>query len=1253
MFSKLLNNSSPIFYSLAILGVLIVLSCGKDKTLTTSPEVNYSSTTEDTIRAAKVVVSSWSDITNLVLTATDSSITATWDAVVAPSNSVEVPPKDHRVRWKKTSDASYPSWKDANGNAYPTSNSYTINDLECGISYSVEVRARFNGWSGDWTEASASTLACEDDSSESGTSEPESGDSDTNESNSGDSESRDSEGTTTGNSGRSVSSDDDKDKEDKNNNNAARNTNNAPWINVRGKPVPTDLAQRPKYSYFQGYTLRTFSVQVGDTDGDVLTTTVTGLPAGLSYSPTGGTWNSHPTGNISGKISRNATVQEYTVTISVSDGTATTVRTITFEVKGDILPSISALETKSYVRGQAIDAFDIEVGDLNEDRMIITIDGLPHGLRLSGRGSSTTVRATEHVVITVEGTISLNARTGEHVVTVKATTASSISQSNDTNTYSAQFSIFVGPVISGLPDTLFVRHGLEISPISISVDHTHTYPATLSATGLPDGLTLSNGEITGTPLTTANPASYNVRITANVDNGASNYRDFVVTVQDVTGTTTISTSPTSELNRIRVSANWLYWVIERNDYERPTSIAENHVNGSAAVDFNFSNIPNLPEDDYILYDIDFADETTLPPVLNNRSLDIQGSLGAGPTSVVSTSDLVFINDDCRSIHQHVDFIATLRHIKNRNELHGQRTLNARISFIDDDNNACVPPPPQVETTPPVIISSLGGDIGFMKLWYHLGRMTLPPLDYRLRIDAGKEKTERFSVTFPNFAEEFDVEAKITGGTGFRFDGGTDTKMMKTDSRRRLRFHLYAGHELDPPTGRNFRTSNWHYNRYRIDYRLTKPGKPTFTAHNYVYLFHPQGPFHGEHAINVDFVGGSTIVEGVPTDITLSVNSKRNLGLDADVTLRMAYPIAANSRELPANNSDIILPSEVPITIKADRTMSVTATFPDVTAILDNIYESTEYLNIEVVRKGKVVGRSNLRITDSDDSGFIMSSGSYRDTITSRPDNWRVRVPVYAGISGMPLYNDSNNITIKLLSRPDDQTNVTVEFYEDFTGIYNFGGRIFEFNSSNWNSPQSMSITRTVSRNKNEYFPAYVKFQVRVAGNTSYTDDIRGNSYYPMWDDIRMNSSYSGTGRPEIVNGKADMYSALVRAEEDTRLKLETNRVPGYFRVAAYTQPTDNVYVDFAEFTIQDQQSWDVGFGQSNKKGPSVTAKNWFTDNKCVTVAYQYGGSRHEQKSEHGTASGNTVRFDFSPDLLFSKITERSGTASVVIGGCSD
>ena len=93
----------------------------------------------------------------LVLTSDEPGVLAiSWD----PHDPL---PTDYRVNWSKTGE-DFPSYREEDGNAYPTTNSQTVSGLEPGVEYQVRVRARYYDSdgrlsSGDWSETASLTVA--------------------------------------------------------------------------------------------------------------------------------------------------------------------------------------------------------------------------------------------------------------------------------------------------------------------------------------------------------------------------------------------------------------------------------------------------------------------------------------------------------------------------------------------------------------------------------------------------------------------------------------------------------------------------------------------------------------------------------------------------------------------------------------------------------------------------------------------------------------------------------------------------------------------------------------------------------------------------------------------------------------------------------------------------------------------------------------------------------------------------------------
>ena len=87
-------------------------------------------------------------ITGLVLDSTAPGVlVATWDV---PDSE----PIDYRIAWAEAGQP-LPSWREESGNAYPTAATYSITGLEPGSEYRVWVRARYEGRSGPFTQATA------------------------------------------------------------------------------------------------------------------------------------------------------------------------------------------------------------------------------------------------------------------------------------------------------------------------------------------------------------------------------------------------------------------------------------------------------------------------------------------------------------------------------------------------------------------------------------------------------------------------------------------------------------------------------------------------------------------------------------------------------------------------------------------------------------------------------------------------------------------------------------------------------------------------------------------------------------------------------------------------------------------------------------------------------------------------------------------------------------------------------------------
>ena len=86
------------------------------------------------------------------------SARALTDAHYGVIASLKDTPRDYRVNWGPVGEE-FPTWVDLSGNAFPTTSSYTIAGLTKSESYKVRVRARYDGYSGDWSEIAEAAIA--------------------------------------------------------------------------------------------------------------------------------------------------------------------------------------------------------------------------------------------------------------------------------------------------------------------------------------------------------------------------------------------------------------------------------------------------------------------------------------------------------------------------------------------------------------------------------------------------------------------------------------------------------------------------------------------------------------------------------------------------------------------------------------------------------------------------------------------------------------------------------------------------------------------------------------------------------------------------------------------------------------------------------------------------------------------------------------------------------------------------------------
>ncbi len=276
-------------------------------------------------------------------------------------------------------------------------------------------------------------------------------------------------------------------------------------LTVNTPPVITDPGDT---TLAQGEAIAALDITVTDADGDTPTVTVTGLPSGLSYA----------SGRVSGTVADDATVQDYTVTITANDGvnadvTATFTITVTDE---SFPPVITDPGDKTVAQGAAITAFDITVTDPDGDTPTVTVTGLPSGLSYaSGQ---------------VSGTVAQDAVAKDHTVTI---TANDGTHADVTATFTITVTDESFPPVITNPGDKTVAQGAAITAFDITVTDADGGTPTVTVTGLPSGLSYASGQVSGTVAKDAVAKDHTVTITANDGTHADVTATFTITVTDV------------------------------------------------------------------------------------------------------------------------------------------------------------------------------------------------------------------------------------------------------------------------------------------------------------------------------------------------------------------------------------------------------------------------------------------------------------------------------------------------------------------------------------------------------------------------------------------------------------------------------------------------------------------------------------------------------------------------------------------------
>lgn len=302
------------------------------------------------------------------------------------------------------------------------------------------------------------------------------------------------------------------------------NVNDAPVIETEQGDLTTDEDAAFEYTVPQG----TFS----DEDGDDLTLTVNGLPSSLSFDA--------DTRTITGTPLQ-ADVAVHTIEVTATDPSSTEV-TDSFELTVSNVNDAPVLATPQDDQTADEDAaFEYEIpagtfSDEDGDNLTLTVNGLPSTLSFDG--------ATGKITGTP-----LAADIGTYTIEVSAADPDNASAMDEFEL--EVVAVNDAPVlVTELPDVMTDRDApFELVVEATNVTDEEGDAITISASGLPNSLTMTDGTISGTPILGEN-GDFTVTITYADGNGGSVTDSFVLTVNLVT-----SLEEEKEFGRISVQPN--------------------------------------------------------------------------------------------------------------------------------------------------------------------------------------------------------------------------------------------------------------------------------------------------------------------------------------------------------------------------------------------------------------------------------------------------------------------------------------------------------------------------------------------------------------------------------------------------------------------------------------------------------------------------------------------------------------------------
>ena len=235
------------------------------------------------------------------------------------------------------------------------------------------------------------------------------------------------------------------------------------------------------------------ALSASDADGDTLTWSATGLPAGLAINPA--------TGFISGTVSATANAS-YNASVSVSDGKDSATRTFTWATTAppNQPPVLAAIAAQSTVRGTAV-SLALSASDADGDALTWSATGLPAGLAIN---------ATTGLI---SGTVSATAN-ASYNASVSVSDGKDAASRTFTWATTAPIPANQPPVLAAIAAQSTVR-GTAVS-LALSASDADGDVLTWSATGLPAGLAIhpNTGLISGTVSATAND-SYNASVSVS------------------------------------------------------------------------------------------------------------------------------------------------------------------------------------------------------------------------------------------------------------------------------------------------------------------------------------------------------------------------------------------------------------------------------------------------------------------------------------------------------------------------------------------------------------------------------------------------------------------------------------------------------------------------------------------------------------------------------------------------------------------